>query len=76
MSLRTHLTDKINKETLLDELFLTLNIHKYDIKCASLTEDFSELSAISHISDSKKNKIKNLKNTIKQIKSINSISYS
>ncbi len=64
------------KISMLDEFFLTLNLHRYNIKTAALQKDFSELNMIAHVSDSKEVKIKFLKNTIRQIKSINSISYS
>ena len=76
MKIRTHLSEKEIKDTLIDEFLLTLNLHRYNIKTASLQEDFSELSIIAHISDARDVKIKHLKNSIKQIKSINNISYS
>ena len=76
MKIRTHLSEEEIKGTLIDEFLLTLNLHRYNIKTASLQEDFIRLSIIAHISDSKENKIKLLKNSIKQIKLINSISYS
>jgi hypothetical protein len=60
----------------LDEFLLTLNLHKYDIKTASLREDFPELNIIAHTSDVKDIKIQHLKKSIKQLKKINSISYS
>jgi hypothetical protein len=59
----------------LDEFLLTLNLHRYNIKTASLQEDFPELNIIAHTSDARDAKIKYLKNSIKQIKKINSISY-
>ena len=64
------------KISMLDEFFLTLNLHRYNIKTAAYKKDFPELSIIAHTSDARDIKIKHLKNTIKQIKSINSISYS
>jgi hypothetical protein len=59
----------------LDEFLLTLNLHRYNIKTASLVEDFPELSVISHTSDTKEKKIKQLKESIKKLKTIHSISY-
>ena len=77
MSLRTHISDEKNKEILLDEFFLSLNIHKHCIKCASLKEDYPELNAISHISDTKENKMKLFHESAKFISSFkNNISYS
>jgi hypothetical protein len=75
MEIRTHLTEKEIKDTLIDEFLLTLNLHRYNIKTASLVEDFPELSVISHTSDSKEKKIKQLKESIKKLKTIHSISY-
>jgi hypothetical protein len=76
MKIRTHLTEKEIKDTLIDEFLLTLNLHRYNIKTASLQEDFPELNIIAHTSDAKNVKLKHLKNSIRQIKKINSISYS
>ena len=76
MKIRTHLSEKEIKDTLIDEFLLTLNLHKYNIKTASLQEDFPELNIIAHTSDARDVKIKLLKNSIKQIKLVNSISYS
>lgn len=76
MKTKSDIIDGDIKISMLDEFFLTLNLHKYNIKTASLQEDFLRLSNIAHISDSKENKIKHLKNSIKQLKSINNISYS
>ena len=76
MNIRTHLTEKEIKDTLIDEFLLTLNLHRYNIKTVSLVEDFPELSVISHISDTKEKKIKQLKESIKKLKTIHSISYS
>ena len=76
MKIRTHLSEEEIKDTLIDEFLLTLNLHRYNIKTASLQEDFSELSIIAHTSDARDIKIKHLKNSKKQIKSINGISYS
>lgn len=76
MNIRTNLTENEVKDTLIDEFLLTLNLHRYNIKTASLQEDFPELNIIAHTSDARDIKIKYLKNSIKQIKSINSISYS
>ena len=76
MNIRTHLSEKEIKGTLIDEFLLTLNLHRYNIKTASLQEDFPELSIIAHTSNARDIKIKRLKNSIKQLKSINSISYS
>ena len=75
MKTKSDIIDGDIKISMLDEFFLTLNLHKYNIMTASLQEDFLRLSIIAHISDSKENKIKFLKNSIKQVKSINSISY-
>jgi hypothetical protein len=58
MKIRTHLTEKEIKDTLIDEFLLTLNLHRYNIKTASLVEDFPELNIISHTSDSKEKKNK------------------
>lgn len=60
----------------LDEFLLTLNLHRYNIKTASLQEDFPELNIIAHTSDARDIKIQYLKNSIKTLKSINNISYS
>jgi hypothetical protein len=60
----------------LDEFLLTLNLHRYNIKTASLHEDFPELNMIAHTSDARDVKIQNLKSSIKKLKSINSILYS
>lgn len=60
----------------LDEFLLTLNLHRYNIKTASLQEDFPELNIIAHTSHKRDIKIKHLKNSMKHIKKINSISYS
>lgn len=76
MKIRTHLTEKEIKDTLIDEFLLTLNLHRYNIKTASLQEDFPELNIIAHTSDARNVKLKHLKNSIRQIKKINSISYS
>lgn len=76
MKIRTHLSEEKIKDTLIDEFLLTLNLHRYNIKTASLQEDFPKLNIIAHTSDARDVKIKYLKNSIKQIKSINSISYS
>ena len=76
MKIRTHLSEKEIKDTLIDEFLLTLNLHKYNIKTASLQEDFPELNIIARTSDARDVKIKLLKNSIKQIKLVNSISYS
>ena len=76
MKTKSDIIDGDIKISMLDEFFLTLNLHRYNIKTAALKKDFSELSTISHISDSKENKIKHLKKAIKRIKSFNSISYS
>jgi uncharacterized protein YpbB len=75
MEIRTHLTEKEIKDTLIDEFLLTLNLHRYNIKTASLVEDFPELSVISHTSDTKEKKMKQLKESIKKLKTIHSISY-
>jgi hypothetical protein len=75
MKIRTHLTEKEIKDTLIDEFLLTLNLHRYNIKTASLQEDFPELNMIAHISDARDIKIQHLNNSIKQLKKINSISY-
>lgn len=76
MNIRTHLTEKEIKDTLIDEFLLTLNLHRYNIKTASLVEDFPELSIIAHTSDAREIKIQYLKNSIKKLKTIHSISYS
>ena len=76
MNIRTHLTEKEIKDTLIDEFLLTLNLHRYNIKTASLQEDFPELNIIAHTSDARDIKIQHLKNSIKKVKTINSISYS
>ena len=75
MNIRTHLTEKEIKDTLIDEFLLTLNLHRYNIKTASLQEDFPELNIIAHTSDAKRKKIKHLKENIKKLKIIHSISY-
>jgi hypothetical protein len=75
MNMRTHLSEEEIKGTLIDEFLLTLNLHRYNIKTASLQEDFPESSIISHISAERDVKIKQLKDSIKQIKLINRISY-
>jgi hypothetical protein len=75
MEIRTNLNEKEIKDTLIDEFLLTLNLHRYNIKTASLVEDFPELNIITHISNARDIKIQHLKNSIKQIKKINSISY-
>ena len=75
MRIRTHLTEKKIKDTLIDEFLLTLNLHRYNIKTASLQEDFPEVNIIAHTSDARDIKIKHLKNSIKKLKTINSISY-
>ena len=76
MKIKSDIIDGDIKMSMLDEFFLTLNLHKYNIKTAALKKDFSELDVVAHISDSKEAKIKHIKNSIKQLKSINSISYS
>lgn len=76
MEIRTHLTEKEIKDTLIDEFLLTLNLHRYSIKTASLVEDFPELNIIAHTSAARDIKIQHLKDSIKQLKKINSISYS
>ena len=76
MKTKSDIIDGDVKISMLDEFFLTLNLHRYNIKTAALIKDFPELNAISHTSDSKENKIKHLKKAIKRIKSFNSISYS
>ena len=76
MKIRTHLTEKEIKDTPIDEFLLTLNLHKYNIKTASLQEDFPKLSIISHTSDVRDIKIEHLKKSIKELKIINSICYS
>lgn len=75
IEIRTHLTEKEIKDTLIDEFLLTLNLHRYNIKTASLQEDFPKLNIIAHTSDTKENKIKKLKENIKKLKTIHSISY-
>jgi len=75
MKIRTYLTEKEIKDTLIDEFLLTLNLHKYNIKTASLQEDFPELNIIAHTSDAREIKIQFLKDSIKKLKTINSISY-
>lgn len=75
MKIRTHLTEKEIKDTLIDEFLLTLNLHKYNIKTASLQEDFPELNIIAHTSDAREIKIQYLKDSIKKLKTIHSISY-
>ena len=76
MKIRSHLTEKEIKDTLIDEFLLTLNLHRYNIKTNTLVEDFPDLLAISHTSDTKEEKIKQLKESIKRINFIQSISYS
>lgn len=75
MKIRTHLTEKEIKDTLIDEFLLTVNLHKYNIKTASLQEDFPKLNIIAHTSDSRNIKLQYLKTQIKNLKKINSISY-
>jgi len=75
MKIRTHLTEKEIRDTLIDEFLLTLNLHKYNIKTASLQEDFPELNIIAHTSDAREIKIQHLKDSIKKLKTIHSISY-
>jgi len=76
MNIRAHLTEEEIKGTLIDEFLLTLNLHRYDIKTASLQEDFPGINIIAHTSDERDVKIKYLKDSIKQMKLLNSISYS
>jgi hypothetical protein len=76
MNIRTHLTEKEIKDTLIDEFLLTLNLHRYNIKTASLQEDFPKLNIIAHTSDVRDIKLQYLKTEIKKLKKINSISYS
>jgi hypothetical protein len=66
----------ISSSWFLDEFLFTLNLNRYNIKTASLQEDFPELNIISHTSQSKELKINFLKNSIKKLKTINSLSYS
>ena len=75
MNMRTHLSEKEIKGTLIDEFLLTLNLHRYNIKTASLQGYSPCHNIIAHISAERDVKIKHLKDSIKQIKSINSISY-
>ena len=76
MKIRTHLTENEIKDTLIDEFLLTLNLHKYNIKTASLQEDFQYLKIIEHDSIARDEKIFNLKKAVEHIKLANSISYS
>ncbi len=66
----------VSSSWFLDEFLLTLNLHRYNIKTASLQEDFPELNIISHTSDAGDIKIQHLKSSIKKLKTIHSISYS
>jgi hypothetical protein len=75
MKIRTDLTEREIKDTLIDEFLLTLNLHRYNIKTASLVQDFPKLNIISHMSDIKEKKIKHLKKSIKEMKIIHSIYY-
>ena len=76
MKIRNHLTEKEIKDTLIDEFLLTLNLHKYNIKTASIQEDFQHLKIIEHDSIARDEKIINLKKAVEHIKLTNSISYS
>ena len=76
-----YLSSKITSDNIvspswfLDEFLLTLNMHKYEIKTASLKEDFPKPNIMYHASYSLDNKIKFLSNSIKKMKTINSMSY-
>ena len=76
MKIRNHLTEKEIKDTLIDEFLLTLNLHKYNIKTASIQEDFQHLKIIEHDSIARDEKIINLNKAVEYIKLTNSISYS
>ena len=65
----------LNPSWFLDEFLLTLNLHKYNIKTASLQEDFPELNITAHTSDAREIKIQHLKDSIKILKTIHSIFY-
>lgn len=76
MKIRTHLSEKEIKDTLIDEFLLTLNLHKYNIKTASLQEDFPHIDIIEHDSVSRDKKIIKLKKATKYLKFKKNISYS
>ena len=75
IDMRSHLTEKAIKDTLIDEFLLTLNLHRYNIKTKSIQENFPHLNIIAHTIDDRGIKINHLKDSIKQLKKINSISY-
>jgi hypothetical protein len=65
----------ISSSWFLDEFLFTLNLHRYNIKTASLREDFPELNIIAHTPNEKTKKIEELKKSMHELKKINSISY-
>ena len=75
IDMRSHLTEKAIKDTLIDEFLLTLNLHRYNIKTKSIQENFPHLNIIAHTSDPTEIKIQFLKDSIENIKTINSFVY-